>query len=105
MYPSSIGVRIAVDEFTEKTIEVPLKVLNNSEYYTIKLYPKKVKVTFLVALSSYQQVNEDFIEAAVDVNEWKLLKHNRLSVKLTRFPDYCKLVKTVPEKIDFIIEK
>ena len=105
IFPASVEVKVPVDEFTEKTIEVPLKVLNNSEYYTIKLYPKKVKVTFLVALSSYQQVNEDFIEAAVDVNEWKLLKHNRLSVKLTRFPDYCKLVKTVPEKIDFIIEK
>ena len=105
IFPASVEVKVPVDEFTEKTIEVPLKVLNNSEYYTIKLYPKKVKVTFLVALSSYQQVNEDFIEAAVDVNEWKQLKHNRLSVKLTRFPDYCKLVKTVPEKIDFIIEK
>ncbi|RZJ86670.1 MAG: YbbR-like domain-containing protein [Chryseobacterium sp.] len=105
IFPSSVEVKIPVDEFTEKTVEVPLKVINNTDYYTIKLYPKKVKVTFLVALSSYQQVNEDFIEAAVDVNEWKQLKHGRLSIKLTRFPDYCRLVKTVPEKIDFIIEK
>ncbi|TDO24758.1 CdaR family protein [Pedobacter duraquae] len=105
IFPSSVEIKVPVDEFTEKTVEVPLKVINNSDYYTIKLYPKKVKVTFLVALSSYQQVNEDFIEASVDINEWKQLKHSRLSVKLTRFPDYCKLVKIVPGKVDFIIEK
>ncbi|WP_090554722.1 CdaR family protein [Pedobacter hartonius] len=105
IFPSTIEVKLPVDEFTEKTLEVPLKILNNGEYYNVKLYPKKVKITFMVALSSYQQVNEDFIEAAVDLNEWKLQKHDQLSIKLTRFPDYCKKVKLVPEKVDFIIEK
>jgi YbbR domain-containing protein len=105
IFPSTVEVKVPVDEFTEKTLEIPLKILNNSEYYNVKLYPKKVKITFLVALSSYQQVNEDFIEAAVDLNEWKQQKHDQLSVKLIRFPDYCKKVKLVPEKIDFIIEK
>ncbi|MCX2480125.1 CdaR family protein [Pedobacter sp. MC2016-15] len=105
IFPSTIEVKLPVDEFTEKTLEIPIKVLNNTEYYNVKLYPKKLKITFLVALSSYQQVNEDFIEAAVDLNEWKVQNHRQLSVKLTRFPDYCKKVKLVPEKVDFIIEK
>ncbi|MET1054605.1 MAG: YbbR-like domain-containing protein [Pedobacter sp.] len=105
IFPSTIEVKLPVDEFTEKTLEIPLKILNNTEYYNVKLYPKKVKITFMVALSSYQQVNEDFIEASVDLNEWKLQKHHQLSIKLTRFPDYCKKVKLVPEKVDFIIEK
>ena len=105
IFPSSVEVKVPVDEFTEKTIEVPLKVVNNTEYYAIRLYPKKIKITFMVALSSYQQVNEDFVEAVVDLNEWRLQKHDQLTVKLTRFPDYCKLVKVSPEKIDFIIDK
>lgn len=105
IFPGSVEVRLPVDEFTEKTLEVPLKVINNKEYYNVRLYPKKVKITFMVALSSYQQVNEDFIEASVDLNEWKLLKHDQLSVKLTRFPDYCKEVQLSPAKVDFIIEK
>jgi len=105
IFPGNVEVKIPVDEFTEKTIEVPIKIINNTEYYNIKLYPRKVKITFLVALSSYAQVNGDFIEAMVDVNEWKLLKHDQLSVRLLRFPDYCKLIKISPTKIDFIIEK
>ena len=105
IFPASVEVKLPVDEFTEKTIEVPLKIINNQEYYNVKLYPKKVKITFMVALSSYQQVNEDFIEAVVDMNEWKLLKHDQLRVKLTRFPDYCKKLLISPAKVDFIIEK
>ncbi len=105
IFPGSVEVRLPVDEFTEKTVELPLKIINNNDYYNIKLYPKKIKITFMVALSSYQQVNEDFIEAFVDVNEWKLQKHDQLTVKLARFPDYCKVVRLTPDKIDFIIEK
>lgn len=105
IYPTSVDVKIPVDEFTEKTIEVPLKVINNKDFYDIKLFPKKVAVTFMVALSNYQQVDADFIEAVVDVNEWKQWHHPKFTVKISRFPDYCTLVKIVPNKINFIIEK
>lgn len=105
IFPASVEVKIPVDEFTEKVLDIPLKIVNNREYYSVKLYPRKVKLTFLVALSKYNQINEDFIEAVVDMNEWKELNHNRLRVKIVRFPDFCKLVQIVPGKVDFIIEK
>ncbi|SMD02293.1 CdaR family protein [Pedobacter africanus] len=105
IFPSSVEVKVPVDEFTEKVLEIPLKITNNREYYSIKLYPKKVKVTFLVALSKYNQINEEFIEAVVDMNEWKVLNHSSLGVKIVRFPDYCKLLQVAPGKVDFIVEK
>lgn len=105
IFPTTVEVKIPVDEFTEKVVEVPLKIINNSAYYSIKLYPKKVKVTFMVALSKYNQVNEEFIEAVVDMDEWKNLNHNKLRVKIIRFPQNCKLVQVLPGKVDFIIEK
>ena len=105
IYPTSVGVKVPVDEFTEKTIEVPLNLINNRDFYDVRLYPKKVKVTFMVALSRYDEIDEDFIVANVDVDEWKLLHHEQLTVKIARFPDYCKLVNVSPTKINFIIEK
>lgn len=105
IFPNSAEVRVPVDEFTEKTIDLPLSIINNKEYYDVKLYPKKVRITFLVALSKYEEINENFIDAVVDLSEWRNLKHNQLRVKITRFPDYCKLVQIVPDKVDFIIEK
>jgi hypothetical protein len=105
IFPTSAEVVLPVDEYTEKTMEIPLKVINNREYYGVKLYPKKVKVTFSVALSKYQQINETYFDAVADLNEWKILGHNKLRVTLSRFPDFCKLVSIVPNKVDFIIEK
>lgn len=105
IFPPSTEVKVPVDEFTEKTLDLPVNFINNKEYYDIKLYPKKVRVTFLVALSQYQQVNEGFMDAVVDVDEWKVKKHNQFRVMINRFPDYCKLIRISPQKIDFIIEK
>lgn len=105
IFPSTVEVKLPVDEFTEKTVEVPLKIKNNRNYNSIRLYPKKVKVTFLVALNYFQQVDESFITATVDADDWQNLHHSKLTVSLTEFPDYCKLVKIVPSKIDFVVEK
>lgn len=105
IFPATVEVRIPVDEFTEKVLEVPLKIINNRDYFSIKLYPRKVRVTFLVPLSKFQEVNEESMEAVVDISEWRELKHDKLSVKILRFPDFCKLIDISPGKVDFIIEK
>ncbi|WP_316736521.1 YbbR-like domain-containing protein [Pedobacter aquatilis] len=105
IFPSIVEVKLPVDEFTEKTVEVPIKITNNWNYNSIKLYPKKVKVTFLVALGNYEQVDENFITATVDADEWQKLNHHQLTVNVSQFPNYCKLVKIVPAKIDFVVEK
>ncbi len=105
IFPTSAEVKVPVDEFTEKTMDLPVKIFNNNEYYDAKLYPKKVRITFLVALSKYQQINETYIDVVVDLNEWKVNNHNRLRVNIARFPDFCKLISIVPSKVDFIIEK
>ncbi|KQS37120.1 YbbR-like domain-containing protein [Pedobacter sp. Leaf194] len=105
IFPPSVEVKLPVDEFTEKTLEIPLKIINNRNYNSIKLYPKKVKVTFLVALSYFAQVDESFVTATVDADEWSDLHHSKLTVRLTEFPDYCKLVKISPSKVDFVVEK
>lgn len=105
IFPSSVQVSLPVDEFTEKTIEVPIKIINNYSYNNIKLYPNKVKVTFVVALSNFSQINESFIEACVNAEEWQNFGHKQLTVTLVQFPDYCKLIKVVPSKVDFLVEK
>ena len=105
IYPNSVQVKIPVAEFTEKTIEVPVKLVNNREYYRVNLLPKKVKVTFTTALNKYAGMNEEFFEAEVDLNMWKSYGYKMLPVKITQLPDYCKVVKIEPQNVDFIIKK
>ncbi|WP_443939700.1 CdaR family protein [Pedobacter sp. MW01-1-1] len=105
IFPSSVEVKVPIDEFTEKTVDVPLLVKNNVNYDNIQLYPKKVKVTFLVALNHYAEIDESFIKATVDLNEWRNFGHKQFTVNITEFPEYCKLLSIVPAKVDFIIQR
>jgi len=103
--PKSVQVVLPVDEFTEKTISIPVKLINNYDYYRVKIFPQKIKVTFTTSLNRYAEMDEDFFEAAVDFSLWHDHGYTTLPVKLTRVPAYCKVVRIEPQNIDFIVRK
>jgi hypothetical protein len=105
IYPRSVQVKVPVDEFTEKTVQIPVKLINNKNYYNVKVFPQKVKVTFLVSLGKYAEMDDTFFEAVADLNQWTEKGYEELPVKLTSFPDFCKIVNIEPKNIDFIVKK
>ena len=105
IYPSYAEVKVPIDEFTEKTVEVSIKVRNNRNYHDIKLLPEKVKITFMTALGNYSRIDRDFFEATVDLDNWAQRSYKQLPVILTRFPDFCTLVRIEPQAVDFIVQK
>ncbi|TSJ40563.1 YbbR-like domain-containing protein [Mucilaginibacter corticis] len=105
IYPKTVQVSIPVDEFTEKTIELPVKLVGNVDFYNVKVFPQKVKVTFTTSLNRYADIDEEFFEAQADLNLWRAYGYSSLPVKVTRLPDYCKIVNIEPHNIDFIVKK
>ena len=105
IYPKSVQVVLPVDEFTEKTISIPVKLINNLDYYKVKIFPVKVNVTFITSLNRYAEMDEDLFEASADLGLWRDHDYTTLPVKLTRIPAYCKIVKIEPQNIDFIVRK
>ncbi|RYD89425.1 MAG: YbbR-like domain-containing protein, partial [Sphingobacteriales bacterium] len=105
VYPKAVQVNIPVDEFTEKTLQIPVKLINNRNYYDVKVFPQKVKVTFVTSLTDYPDINESFFEANADLDLWQTKGYSVLPVKLKRLPPYCRIVKIEPANVDFIIKK
>jgi len=105
IYPKSVWVKIPVNEFTEKTIEIPVKLVNNYNYLNVKVFPLKVKVTFTTSLNKYADMDGDLFEADADLDMWKKYNYSTLPVMLTKLPEFCKVVKIEPRNIDFIIKK
>lgn len=105
VFPNSTQVKIPVEEFTEKVVEIPIKITNNNAFQDVSIYPKKVKLSFLVSLSKYKEVTADMFEAVVDLNDWKQKGVSQLRVKIRKSPKFTKLVNLLPNKVDFIIEK
>ena len=105
IYPATVDVRLKVDEFTEKIIEVPVKLINDNGYGNVKILPDKIQVTFLTALSNYSKIDRSYFELSVDLNNWKNKGYKQLPVHIGRFPDYCKLIRIEPQNVDFIIQR
>lgn len=105
VYPKSVQVTVPVEEFTEKELDVPVKLINNRGTDEVKVFPQKVKVTFTTSLSRYEELDEDFFEATADLDLWRNHGYKTLPVVLSKIPAYCKIVKIEPRNIDFIIRK
>lgn len=102
VYPEEVEVNVPVEEFTEKTMDMPVEVIDNKQY-EVKLLPQKVKVTFLVALNSYAAADRNSFRAVVDLNDWKDKSYTQLPVRLLNFSKFYKLIKIEPQTVDFIV--
>jgi YbbR domain-containing protein len=105
VYPKSVDVVVPVDEFTEKTLEIPVKLVNNNDFYNVTIFPQKVRVTFITSLKRYAETNEDFFEAESDLGLWKDHGYSMLPVKLTTLPPFCRVISVEPSTVDFIVKK
>ncbi len=105
IYPKNIQANIPVDEFTEKELQIPVKLINNRGDDDVKIFPQKVKITFMISLSRFAEVDEDMFEATADLDLWRKNGYKTLPVKVSKAPDYCRIVKVDPGNIDFIIKK
>lgn len=102
--PQSVMLNIPVEEYTEAQQPVQVTLIGQPEGLTVKLFPAKVKVSFLVGLSRFSEIHpEDFILNVVysDIQEGK----QRLKIVATSVPPYLYDLKITPEDIEYLIEE
>lgn len=105
IYPPLTEVKIMVEEFTEKQLSVPIKVINNTQYYNVKLIPDRVKVNFMVSLTDYDKIKEDDFDAVVDLNIWRNFGSNMLPVKIIKKKPFSRIRSITPLQVNFMIKK
>lgn len=101
--PPTIQVNIPVEEFTEANLSVPITINNIPENLNIKLFPAKVKVTFLVSLSRFSVIKpEDF---KLSVNYTDITSGiQRLKINIESKPAFIYALKISPEELEYLIE-
>ncbi|MBL4605299.1 MAG: hypothetical protein JKY02_06485, partial [Flavobacteriaceae bacterium] len=100
-----VVVSARVEKFTEGTIELPFRLTNLPDGVSISTYPKLVMVTYRVALSNFNKINESSFVLECD---YKMSLDNNLTYlvpKLIKKSNLVKNTKISPTKIDFITEK
>jgi hypothetical protein len=99
----TINVFIPVEKYTEATIEILISVLNNDSINIIT-FPKKAQLTYLVALKDYKRIDSEMFSVGINYNE--NIKNNKaLKLKVSKQPDFIRITKIKPEKVEYIILK
>jgi hypothetical protein len=103
--PVKVTVAVTIEEFTEKTLEIPLKSVDLPSGYTIRMFPAVVKVTCTAPLSRYTNLTEDDFVVEVSVADINRNISGILPVFLTKKPDWVDKVTVMPDSIEFILEQ
>lgn len=102
---TSVSINIPIEEYTEKTLEIPVVCTDLPPYYTLRTFPSTVKVSCNVPLSRFKDVSAD--EFAIHITFADLAQNvsGTLSLKLTQKPDWVDVPVIIPDKIEFILEQ
>lgn len=101
----NIILSIPVEKFTEATTSIPVTIDNVPRGFTIKTFPKEVKVTYQVPISKYSKTDKNLFTISADFDKGTVSKNNFLQLTIARTPEYIRNVRIEPEKVEFILKK
>jgi len=98
--PQAVSVFIESQQFTEKSIYVPIRVRGVSVSDSVSIFPKQVLVKVAVGLHDYETINAADFTAVVSIGEAKSLNSATLPVLLERRPDLVRQVIVQPRTVE-----
>lgn len=105
VYPAKARYTIAVEEYTEKTLEVEIQKINLPQAKEINIYPKKVKAVCRVGLSNYEQVKPESFIITADFAGVDLRKGKYIELQMKEHPSFVKNLDFSPKSVEYIIYK
>lgn len=103
--PESVTVTIPIEEFTEKTLDVPVEVTDVPGEYIVRLFPQTVKVICSVPLSRFKDLTADLFTIRVPFAELEQNLTGTTNIQLSKQPDWIRSATLSPNRIEFILEQ
>ncbi len=98
----AITLKVPVEKYTEETIEIPIEIKYKTSEYRIKTIPDKVKIQYLVSLSKYDKVTQSSFNAVADFTSANPAKSSKIKVGLVKKPEFIRVLRILPAKVDYI---
>ena len=97
-----ITVTVKVEQFTEKTVFVPI-VLKNAPV-NVRIFPNKIRMTFNVPLSQYEKIQSTSFLLEADL-EKDVKGSNIIPLSLQKSPTNIQNIKFSPKSVEYYFEK
>ncbi len=96
---------ISVEAFTESSLELAVNGLSDDSGITIQTFPESIQLTYQVAIKDYQLVKPEMFTLSVTYDPEKDRGKNFLKVRIEQKPDFVRVSRIYPDKVEFIIRK
>ncbi len=103
--PETVKLIVPVEKYTEGSKEIVVAVRNLPKGSRLRVYPEKVKVTYLVGLSMYDKVDASLFTVGFNYKNLPKGKSNKVKVELLNAPAFVNSVKVEPVSVEYIIQK
>ncbi len=103
--PASVSVTVPIEEYTEKTLEIPVICTDLPPHYTLRTFPSVVKVSCSVPLSRFKNVSADDFEIRISFADLEQNVSGTLPLKLNKKPAGVDIATIAPDRIEFILEQ
>ena len=104
LQPSKIQVNIEIEQLTENSFFVPITVVNPPD--SLNIFPKKVKVNYVVGLSQFDQVKAADIKIVADFKNTSLqAAENTIPLNILEFPSFITNVNCTPNSVQYYFVK
>ncbi len=98
-----VSIKIPVEKFTEKELKIPVRIKNKPDNIKIKLFPSEIKLTILVGLSEFENIDTSKFEVFVDYKTIEPDTKN-LPVKVNPKIENIKIIRHSPANVEYLIE-
>ena len=99
---TKLSVFLPVQRYVQRTVAVPLRIVNSDNVKRIHLYPDQVSVSFMVPQSEYNKYTASDFSVDVTIDSDSL---SSLHPVVTAFPANVRILSVSPEEVQYIIIK
>ena len=99
-----VEMRVISQQYTEKSIEVPIIGVNFPDYLTLKSFPSKAVVTVWVKMSEYDRVTAADFQVVVDYNDIAGSDASKARLRIFSQPANVRNVRLQTRSVDYLME-
>lgn len=102
--PEKVTVTVPVDEFTEKSFQVPVAIHSLPPGKRIRLFPRQAEVSFSIGLKSFSEITAETVKIYVD---WQDAESGLpfLPLRADSITSKLKSLKISPRNVEYLIEQ
>lgn len=102
---NEVELNIPTYQLTEKTLDVPVEVINKPTGMNVIVMPRSVKITFQTPINQFDKIIPEMFQASVDGSSIDTMRKDPLKINLLSQPQFSRNVRIEPEFVNFAIQR